>query len=69
LSSQVRQSADAGAAAFSCLDLGREFPFADQPSHRQRVGYRAAASVVAFRLGPAGGWINGRVLRANGGMV
>jgi 3-oxoacyl-[acyl-carrier protein] reductase len=27
------------------------------------------ASVVAFLAGPAGGWINGQVLRANGGMV
>ena len=27
------------------------------------------AAVVAFLAGPDGGWINGRVLRANGGMV
>jgi 3-oxoacyl-[acyl-carrier protein] reductase len=27
------------------------------------------ASVVAFLAGPDGGWINGQVLRANGGMV
>jgi 3-oxoacyl-[acyl-carrier protein] reductase len=27
------------------------------------------ASVVAFLVGPDGGWINGQVLRANGGMV
>jgi 3-oxoacyl-[acyl-carrier protein] reductase len=27
------------------------------------------ASVVAFLIGPDGGWINGQVLRANGGMV
>lgn len=27
------------------------------------------ASVVSFLLGPDGGWINGQVLRANGGMV
>jgi len=25
--------------------------------------------VVAFLVGPDGGWINGQVLRANGGMV
>ena len=27
------------------------------------------ASTVAFLVGPDGGWINGQVLRANGGMV
>ena len=27
------------------------------------------ASAVAFLAGPDGGWINGQVLRANGGMV
>ena len=27
------------------------------------------ANVVAFLVGPKGGWINGQVLRANGGMV
>jgi 3-oxoacyl-[acyl-carrier protein] reductase len=27
------------------------------------------ASVVSFLVGPDGGWINGQVLRANGGMV
>jgi 3-oxoacyl-[acyl-carrier protein] reductase len=27
------------------------------------------ASVVAFLIGPDGGWVNGQVLRANGGMV
>jgi len=27
------------------------------------------ASVVAFLVGPDGGWINGQVLRANGGMI
>ena len=27
------------------------------------------ASAVAFLVGPDGGWINGQVLRANGGMV
>jgi NAD(P)-dependent dehydrogenase (short-subunit alcohol dehydrogenase family) len=27
------------------------------------------ASMVAFLVGPDGGWINGQVLRANGGMV
>jgi 3-oxoacyl-[acyl-carrier protein] reductase len=27
------------------------------------------ASVVAFLVGPDGAWINGQVLRANGGMV
>jgi 3-oxoacyl-[acyl-carrier protein] reductase len=27
------------------------------------------ASVVAFLTGPEGGWINGQVLRANGGMI
>ncbi|MET0582948.1 MAG: SDR family oxidoreductase, partial [Pseudoxanthomonas sp.] len=27
------------------------------------------AGVVAFLVGPDGGWINGQVLRANGGMV
>lgn len=27
------------------------------------------ASVVAFLLGPDGGWINGQTLRANGGMI
>jgi 3-oxoacyl-[acyl-carrier protein] reductase len=25
--------------------------------------------VVSFLLGPDGGWVNGQVLRANGGMV
>jgi len=27
------------------------------------------ASVVAFLVGPDGGWINGQVLRPNGGSV
>ena len=27
------------------------------------------ASAVAFLVGPDGGWINGQVLRANGGLV
>jgi 3-oxoacyl-[acyl-carrier protein] reductase len=27
------------------------------------------ASVLAFLVGSDGGWINGQVLRANGGMV
>jgi 3-oxoacyl-[acyl-carrier protein] reductase len=27
------------------------------------------ASAVSFLAGPDGGWINGQVLRANGGMV
>ena len=27
------------------------------------------AGVIAFLVGPDGGWINGQVLRANGGMV
>ena len=27
------------------------------------------ASVVAFLAGPDGGWVNGQVLRANGGLV
>ena len=27
------------------------------------------ASAVAFLVGPDGGWINGQVLRANGGVV
>jgi 3-oxoacyl-[acyl-carrier protein] reductase len=27
------------------------------------------ASAVSFLAGPEGGWINGQVLRANGGMV
>jgi 3-oxoacyl-[acyl-carrier protein] reductase len=36
----------------------------------QRLGSTAdIASVVAFLVGPDGGWINGQVLRANGGMV
>jgi 3-oxoacyl-[acyl-carrier protein] reductase len=36
----------------------------------ERLGTTAdIASVVAFLVGPDGGWINGQVLRANGGMV
>jgi 3-oxoacyl-[acyl-carrier protein] reductase len=36
----------------------------------ERLGTPAdIASVVAFLVGPDGGWINGQVLRANGGMV
>jgi 3-oxoacyl-[acyl-carrier protein] reductase len=27
------------------------------------------AGVVAFLVGPEGGWINGAVIRANGGIV
>ena len=27
------------------------------------------ASVVSFLVGPDGGWVNGQVLRANGGLV
>lgn len=27
------------------------------------------ANAVAFLVGPDGGWINGQVLRANGGMI
>ena len=36
----------------------------------ERLGTPAdIAAVVAFLAGPEGGWINGQVLRANGGMV
>jgi 3-oxoacyl-[acyl-carrier protein] reductase len=36
----------------------------------ERIGTtEEIASVVAFLVGPDGGWINGQVLRANGGMV
>src|ERR1700686_1234712 len=36
----------------------------------ERLGSPAdIASAVAFLVGPDGGWINGQVLRANGGMV
>ena len=36
----------------------------------ERLGTPAdIASAVAFLVGPDGGWINGQVLRANGGMV
>jgi 3-oxoacyl-[acyl-carrier protein] reductase len=36
----------------------------------QRLGTpEDIASVVAFLVGPDGGWINGQVLRANGGLV
>jgi 3-oxoacyl-[acyl-carrier protein] reductase len=36
----------------------------------ERLGTTAdIAAVVAFLVGPDGGWINGQVLRANGGMV
>jgi 3-oxoacyl-[acyl-carrier protein] reductase len=36
----------------------------------ERLGTPAdIASAVAFLVGPEGGWINGQVLRANGGMV
>ncbi len=36
----------------------------------ERLGTPAdIASTVAFLVGPDGGWINGQVLRANGGMV
>jgi len=31
--------------------------------------HEGIASAVAFLVGPDGGWINGQVLRANGGMV
>jgi 3-oxoacyl-[acyl-carrier protein] reductase len=27
------------------------------------------AATVAFLVGPDGGWINGQVLRANGGLI
>ncbi|MNY81935.1 3-oxoacyl-[acyl-carrier-protein] reductase FabG [compost metagenome] len=27
------------------------------------------AAVVSFLAGPDGGWVNGQVLRANGGMI
>jgi 3-oxoacyl-[acyl-carrier protein] reductase len=36
----------------------------------ERLGTPAdIAAAVAFLVGPDGGWINGQVLRANGGMV
>jgi 3-oxoacyl-[acyl-carrier protein] reductase len=36
----------------------------------ERLGMPAdIASVVSFLVGPDGGWVNGQVLRANGGMV
>ena len=36
----------------------------------ERIGTtQEIASVVAFLVGPDGGWINGQVLRANGGLV
>ena len=34
-----------------------------------RVGNVDIAAVVSFLAGPEGGWINGQVLRANGGLV
>jgi 3-oxoacyl-[acyl-carrier protein] reductase len=30
---------------------------------------RGIGAVVAFLAGPNGGWINGQVLRANGGII
>ena len=39
-------------------------------SPMERIGTpEDIASVVAFLVGPDGGWINGQVLRANGGLV
>jgi len=36
----------------------------------QRIGTpEDIASVVSFLVGPDGGWVNGQVLRANGGLV
>jgi 3-oxoacyl-[acyl-carrier protein] reductase len=36
----------------------------------ERIGTpEEIASVVSFLLGPDGGWVNGQVLRANGGAV
>jgi 3-oxoacyl-[acyl-carrier protein] reductase len=36
----------------------------------ERLGEPAdIAAVVAFLAGPAGAWVNGQVLRANGGLV
>jgi 3-oxoacyl-[acyl-carrier protein] reductase len=36
----------------------------------ERLGTpRDIAATVAFLAGPDGGWINGQVLRANGGMI
>jgi 3-oxoacyl-[acyl-carrier protein] reductase len=36
----------------------------------ERLGTPAdIANTVAFLVGPDGGWINGQVLRANGGMI
>jgi 3-oxoacyl-[acyl-carrier protein] reductase len=36
----------------------------------ERLGEPAdVAAVVAFLAGPDGGWINGQVLRANGGII
>src|SRR6202030_902671 len=41
-----------------------------QMSPMERIGTpEDIASVVAFLVGPDGGWINGQVLRANGGLV
>ncbi|MBR0907821.1 SDR family oxidoreductase [Bradyrhizobium liaoningense] len=37
---------------------------------RERLGEpRDVAATVAFLVGPDGGWINGQVLRANGGII
>lgn len=39
-------------------------------SPMERIGTpEDIASVVAFLVGPDGGWVNGQVLRANGGLV
>ncbi len=43
--------------------------FANMPP-LQRLGQPDdIASVVSFLAGPDGGWVNGQVLRANGGIV
>jgi 3-oxoacyl-[acyl-carrier protein] reductase len=35
----------------------------------ERLGTSQGIAAVAFLVGPDGGWVNGQVLRANGGMV
>ena len=50
-------------------DTAAPFRRGAEPRLRARYTPGDIANVVAFLAGPDGGWINGQVLRANGGMV
>ena len=66
----IRHLFDAAEEQFGHVDVLVNNAGIMQLSTLERLGQPAdIAGVVAFLAGPDGGWINGQVLRANGGIV